>query len=159
MVDCIIPHGTLAKGVLKNIYPLQMGSSASMVGRQPRHRHQKDPFVYRRSHPCLDRKPRYYRIAITAHLAVIPSFLPFCQHSSPCANVNVIRVHSGQSSPVLIQNSRDRSLICQYIGPFVSLDTHMRWDPHQYIISTFPQISQRPPGPKQHVNRSKGYSG
>jgi hypothetical protein len=35
MVDCIIPHGTLAKGVLNNIYPLQMGLSASMVGRQP----------------------------------------------------------------------------------------------------------------------------
>jgi hypothetical protein len=142
MVDCIIPHGTLAKGVLNNIYPLQMGPSASLVGSQPRYRHQKDPFVHRGSHPCPDRNPRYYRTAIPAHLAVIPSFLPFCQQSSPCAGVNVSRVHSGQSSLVLKQSSRGRSLFCQYIGPFVSLDTHMRWNPHQgYIISKFPQIS------------------
>jgi hypothetical protein len=89
MVDCIIPHGTLTKGVLNNIYPLEMGPSASMVGRQPRHSHQKDPFVYRGSHPCLDRNPRYCRTSITAHLAVIPSFLPFCQQSIPSASVNV----------------------------------------------------------------------
>jgi hypothetical protein len=49
----------------------------------PRHRHQKDHFVYRGSHPCLDRNPWYYRIAKTGHLAVISSFLPFCQLSSP----------------------------------------------------------------------------
>jgi hypothetical protein len=83
MFDCIIPQ-TLVKGVQNNIYPLQMGPSASMVRRQPRHRHQKDPFVYRGSHACLDRNPRYYRIAITAHLAVIPSFVPFCHQSSTC---------------------------------------------------------------------------
>jgi hypothetical protein len=35
MVDCIIRHGTLVKGVLNNAYPLQMVPSASMVGRQP----------------------------------------------------------------------------------------------------------------------------
>jgi hypothetical protein len=115
MVDCIISHGTLAKGVLDNIYLLQMGSSASMVGRQCRHRHQKDPFVYRGSHPCLGRDPRYYRLVIMAHFAVIPSFLQFCQLSSPCASVNVERVHSGQPSLVLKQSSRDRPLICQYI--------------------------------------------
>jgi hypothetical protein len=45
MVDCIISYGTLAKGVQNNIYPLQMGPNASMVERQPRHRHQKDPTV------------------------------------------------------------------------------------------------------------------
>jgi hypothetical protein len=66
------------------------------------------PFVYRGSHPCFDRNPRYYRIAIRAHLAVIPSFLPLCQQSSPFAIVNLRRVHSGQSSLVLIQSSRDR---------------------------------------------------
>jgi hypothetical protein len=33
----IYPGSTLAKGVLNNIYPLQMSSSASMVGRQPEH--------------------------------------------------------------------------------------------------------------------------
>jgi hypothetical protein len=32
-------------------------------------------------------------------------------------SVNVSRVQSGQSSPVLKQSSRDRSLICQYISP------------------------------------------
>jgi hypothetical protein len=106
IADCRLYH-TLAKGVLNNIFPFQMGPSASMVGRQPRNRHQKDPFVYRGSHPCLDRNPRYNRIAITTHLAVIPSFLPFCQQSSPCASVNVRRVHSGQSSLVLKQSSRD----------------------------------------------------
>jgi hypothetical protein len=68
--------------------------------------------------------PRYYRIAITVHLAVIPSFLPFCQQSSPCAGMNVRRVHSGQSGLVVKQSSRGRSLFCQYIGPFVSLDSH-----------------------------------
>jgi hypothetical protein len=121
------------------------------------HRIQKDPFVYRGSHPCPNQNPRYYRIAITAHLAIIPSFLPFCQRSSPCASVNVRRVHSGQFSLVLKQSSKDRSLICQYIGPF---DAYMRWDPHQgYIISKFPQLSQRPSGSKQHVIRSIGYPG
>jgi hypothetical protein len=81
----IVSHSTsaLARGILNNIYPLQMGPSASMFGRQPRHHHQKDPFVHRGSHPCLDRNRRYYRIAITAHLAVILSFLPFCQQCSP----------------------------------------------------------------------------
>jgi hypothetical protein len=69
-----------------------------------------------------------------AHLAVIPSFLPFCQQSSPCAGVNVRRVYSGQSSLVLKQSSRGQSLFCQYIGPFVSLDTHMRWNPHQGYV-------------------------
>jgi hypothetical protein len=139
MVDRIIPHGTLAKGVLNNIYPLQTGPGASMVGRQPRHRHQKGPFVHRWSHPCLERNPWYYRTAIQAHLTVIPSFLPFCQQSSPCAGVNVRRVHSGQSSLVLKQSSRGRSLFSQYIGPFVSLDTHMRWNPRQgYILCDIP---------------------
>jgi hypothetical protein len=38
------PMATLAKGVLNNIYSLQMGSSASMVGRQTRHRHLRSPF-------------------------------------------------------------------------------------------------------------------
>jgi hypothetical protein len=149
---------TLAKGVLNNMYPLEMGPSASMAGRQPRHRHQKDPLVYRGSHPCLNRNPRYYRLAITAHLAIhLSSFLPFCQQSSPCASKNVRRVHSGQSSLVLKQSSRDRSFICQYIGPF---DAYMRWDPHQgYIISKLPQLSQRPSGSKQHVIRSIGYPG
>jgi hypothetical protein len=118
MVDFIIPHGILAKSVLNNIYPLQMGSSASMIGRQPRLRNQKDPFAYRGCHLCLERYPWYYRIAITARLAVIPSFLPFCQQFSPCASVNVRRVHSGQSSFVLKQSSRDRSLICQYLVNF-----------------------------------------
>jgi hypothetical protein len=127
----IVSYSTskLAKGVLNNIYPLQMGPSASMVGRQPRHHHQKDPFVHRGSHPCLDRNRRYYRIALTAHLAVIPYFLPICQQSSSCSSVNVRRVDSGQSSLVLKQSSRDQTLICQYIGPFISLDTHMRWNP------------------------------
>jgi hypothetical protein len=73
--------------------------AANMVGRQ------KDPFVYCGTHSCLDRNPRYYRIAITGHFAIIPYFLPFCQQSSPCASVNVRRVnvrrvHSGQSSRV-----------------------------------------------------------
>jgi hypothetical protein len=62
--------------VLTNVYSLQ-----------PRHRHQKDPCVYCGSHPCLDRNLQHYRIAITAHLAVIPSFLPFCQQYSPWASV------------------------------------------------------------------------
>jgi hypothetical protein len=128
--------------------------------RQPRHRHQKDPFVYRGNHPCLDRNPRYYRIAITAHLAVIQYFQPFWQQSIPCASLNVTRVHCGQSSPVLKPSSRNRSLICQYSGSFVSLDTNMRWDPHMgYVISKSPQISQRPPGSKQHVIRLLGYFG
>jgi hypothetical protein len=142
MADCIItPTGTLTKGVLNNVYPLQMGPNASMVGRQSGHRHQEDPFVYRGNLPCLDRNPRNYRIAITAHLAVILSFLPFCQHSSPCASVIVRRVHSGQSSLVLKQSSKDWSFICQCIGPFISLDTHMGWGPHQsYIMSkSFPR--------------------
>jgi hypothetical protein len=97
-INCIIPYSTVIKGVLNIIYPFQMGSSASMVRLQPRHRHQKDTLVYRGSHPCLERKLRYYRIAITAHLAVISSFLPFCQQSSPYTSVNFKRVHSGQSS-------------------------------------------------------------
>jgi hypothetical protein len=157
MVDCIILHGTLAKGVLTNIYPLQMGPSACMVGRQPEHRHQKARFIHRGSQLCLEQNPRHCRTAKTAYLAVILSFLPFCQQSSPCAGVNGRRVHSGQFSPVLKQSSRDRSLICQYISPIVSLDTHKRWDPHQrYITSKLPQISQRPPGLKQHVIRLIG---
>jgi hypothetical protein len=119
---------------------LQMGPSASMVGRQPRHRHKKHHFVHRGSHPCLDRNIRYYRIATTAHLAVIASFLSFCQQSSPCASVNVRRVHRGPSSPVLIQSSRDRSLICQYIGPFVSL-----WVPEMGFTSEIYQLHV-PPG-------------
>jgi hypothetical protein len=134
MVDCIIPHGTLAKGVLNNIYRLQMGPG--MVGYQPTHRHQRDPFVHRGSRPCLDRNPRYYRTAITAHLPVIPSFLSFCQ---TCSQWSI---------------QLGRSLFCHYIGPFVSLDTHMRWNPHQeYTISKFPQIPQTHPGSKQHVIR------
>jgi hypothetical protein len=84
VVQIPIAHGRLyhtpwhtGKG-LPEQHLSQMGPSVIMVGRQPRHRHQKDPFVYRGSHPCLDRKPRYYWITITAHLAVILSFLPFC---------------------------------------------------------------------------------
>jgi hypothetical protein len=119
MVDCIIPQCTLAKGVLNNIYPLQMGPGASMFGRQLRHRYQKDPFVHRWSHPCLEQNPWYCRTAIPVHSAVIPSFLPFCQQSSPCAGVNVRRVHSGQSSLVSKQKSRGWSLFCHYIGPFL----------------------------------------
>jgi hypothetical protein len=54
MVDCIIPHGTLEKGVLNKIYPLQMGPSASMVKRQPRHRRQKDPFTVETIHASTE---------------------------------------------------------------------------------------------------------
>jgi hypothetical protein len=69
---------------------------------------------YRGSHPCLDQNPRYYRIAVI--LAVILSFLSFCQQSSPCASVNAQCVYSGQTRLVLKQSFRNRSLICQYIG-------------------------------------------
>jgi hypothetical protein len=87
-----------------------MDPNASMVGRQHRHRYQNGPAViYCGSHPCFDQNPRYYRTAITAHLAVIPSFLPFCQQSSPCASVNVSCVYSGYSSLVLKQCSRNLS--------------------------------------------------
>jgi hypothetical protein len=51
--------------------------------------------VHRGSHPCLNQNSRYYRLAITAHLDVIVSFLPFCQQSSPWSSVNVKRIHSG----------------------------------------------------------------
>jgi hypothetical protein len=124
-----------------------------MVGRQPRHHHQKDLFVYRRSHLCLDRNPRYYRIVITAHLAVILSFLPFCQQISPCESQT--RFQLGLETK--FQRSIPYLLVHR---PVHFLGYHMRWDPNQgYIISKFPQISQRPPGPKYHVIRSIGYSG